>query len=361
MVGGAGTWGRFYLRAYAEHPDCEIVALVDRARDRRSVFAERFGIEQVFDSVEELLVRDTPDIVSAILPVAYAYDAVVACAEAGVRVVSCEKPLAAELSKADELVRICREHGTAFGCSAGRWNPPYSEQAIGWVADGHIGKLTGAAIPGGLPVEVCGGGCHPLTLMRFLTGMDVTWVEAWTSPPLPGYTASEARDETEADCPAWGRLGLSGGIVCEVPAPQPDRRAHCMAAVSGEQGRVWLSYPHPVFVQGQGARAGPVFPAFLERKPPKSMFVSVIEQLMRAFDTGMEAECSGHDLRQALEIAIAMKLSAHNGHRRIELPLQDRSLKLFPHPYRMYGGDEAGWESIGYRGPPEIPQEDARR
>ena len=35
VVGGAGTWGRHYLHAYAEHPDCEIVALVDRTRDRR--------------------------------------------------------------------------------------------------------------------------------------------------------------------------------------------------------------------------------------------------------------------------------------------------------------------------------------
>ncbi len=39
VVGGAGTWGRRYLRAYANHPDCEIIALVDRARDR--VFGQK--------------------------------------------------------------------------------------------------------------------------------------------------------------------------------------------------------------------------------------------------------------------------------------------------------------------------------
>ncbi len=278
VVGGAGTWGRFYARAYAEHPDCEIVALVDRARDRRKRFAEHFGIEQVYDTVEELLVRDTPDIVSAILPVVYTYDAVMACAEAGVRVVFCEKPIAAQLSRADELVRVCRERGTALGCSAGRWSPPYSAEAIDWIHAGHIGKLTAAAIPGGLPTEVSGGGCHQLTLMRFLTGMEVDWVEAWTSDALPGYAA-----------------------------PQP-----------------------------------------------KTMFVSVVEQLVRAFDAGTEAECRGHDYRQALEIAVAMKLSAHRDHQRVELPLKNRSLKLYPHPYRMYGGDEAGWQSIGYKGPPEV-------
>ena len=49
VVGGAGTWGRHYVRAYAEHPDCEIVALIDRAKDRRQAFADRYGIDTVCD------------------------------------------------------------------------------------------------------------------------------------------------------------------------------------------------------------------------------------------------------------------------------------------------------------------------
>ena len=79
-----------------------------------------------------------------------------------------------------------------------------------------------------------------------------------------------------------------------------------------------------------------------------------IERLMCAFDTGEEPRSSGHDMQQSLEIAIALKLSAHSDHQRISLPLEDRGLRLFPHPYRLLGGDVAGYESIGYRGPPEI-------
>ena len=29
VAGGAGAWGRRYLRAFANHPDCEIVGLAD--------------------------------------------------------------------------------------------------------------------------------------------------------------------------------------------------------------------------------------------------------------------------------------------------------------------------------------------
>ena len=29
-------------------------------------------------------------------------------------------------------------------------------------------------------------------------------------------------------------------------------------------------------------------------------------------------------------------------------------MRIFPHPYRLQGGDVAGWESIGYTGPPQL-------
>ena len=93
IVGGAGSWGRNYTRAYAEHPGCEIIALVERAEDRGRVFAQHYDIPTVYSDIAELLADEVPDIVSAILPVAHTHDVVIACAEAGVKVVSCEKPI----------------------------------------------------------------------------------------------------------------------------------------------------------------------------------------------------------------------------------------------------------------------------
>ena len=352
VVGGAGTWGRYYLRAYAEHPNCEIIALVERARDRRQAFADRYGVKAVFDTVEELLAREVPDIVSAIVPVDQNYDTMVACAEAGVRVASCEKPIEAELARADAMVRICSERGTLLACGQAALSTPYSPETIEWVRAGHIGKLRAAAIPGGLPTEVSGGGCVQLATIRQLTSMEVEWVEGWTLPSEPGYPAPEAVDETEMDSPAYGRLGMSGNIVCEIPPPRP--QVPCFVAATGENGQVWLSRPVPVLIQGQGAESTPVNPEFLSTPPPENMFFPTIERLMRAFDTGEQPASSGHDFRQALELAIALKQSAHRGHQRVHLPLEDRSLKLYPHPYRLRGGDVAGWKSIGYQGPPPV-------
>ena len=89
VVGAAGTWGRYYLGAYAAHPDVEIVALIDTA-ERVAELGNRFAVK-TFGTVEELLEVMVPDIVSAVVPVSQNFPIVAACAEAGVRVVSCEK------------------------------------------------------------------------------------------------------------------------------------------------------------------------------------------------------------------------------------------------------------------------------
>ena len=354
IVGGAGTWGRKYLHAYANHPACEIVALVDRAKDRRQAFADRYGVKTVFDTLKDLLVKEVPDIVSVILPTAHNPYAVIACAEAGVKVVSCEKPIAVELSQADAMVRICHERGAVFGCGSVYSGVPYLLETIDWIRAGNIGRLTAAAIPGGLPREVSGGGCVQLTLLRLLTGMEVEWVEGWTLPAESGWMPPVEVAEVEIDCPAYGRLGLSGSIVCEIPAPRTDQAGSCPVAVTGENGGIWLAAPRPVLIQGVGAASTPVYPASFDTPPPDDFFTRRIEWLMQAFDTGVEVLNSGHGYRQALEIAIALKHSAQCGHQRISLPLEDRSLRIVPHPYRLKGGDVAGWESIGYTGPPSV-------
>ncbi|MFH1569183.1 MAG: Gfo/Idh/MocA family oxidoreductase [Gemmatimonadota bacterium] len=353
VVGGCGTWGRYYLRAYAAHPRCRLVALVDRARDRRDAFAARYGIGRVCDDVAELLAGGPPDLVAVSLPVAANPDAVIALALGGVRAISCEKPIAADLDQADEMVRVCRERGVPLGCGTACWELPHLLDTVQWVRDGHIGRLTAAAIPGGLPVEVSGAGCVQLTMMRRLTGMEVEWAEGWVEPADASFTGPSGAQPWEIDGPAHGRLGLSGDIVCQIPAPPVGRRVRCKVSVEGEAGRVWLGDPS-VHVVDTGPEARPVFPEFTQREWDRDFFGPAITRLITALEAGQEALCSGHDYRQALEIAIALKLSARDGHQRVQLPLAARRQRLYPHPYRLQGGDVSGWPGGGYSGPPEV-------
>ena len=356
VVGGCGDWGRRYTWAYANHPEAELIALVDTARDRRRSFAERYDIPHQFDSVDELLAWEVPDVVANILPVSAAPDAVIACAEAGVKAVSCEKPMAARLSDADRMVDTCRQRNIPFACGTALWEVHHLQEIGAWVQAGNIGRITSAATDGFLAQgdQVSGLGCVILNFLRFVSGDEADWVEGWTIP--------EEAAQADEDCAAYGSIGMSGGYVYEARREVPEEGAHKLA-LFGERGALWTAGgAGTVMMQGTGRDARPVEPAFIDDdrggpspgdSTPGDSALPVVDSLMRAARVGREALCSGHDYRQVLEIAAAMKLSAREGNRRVALPLEDRSAQVLPIPYRWHGGDVTGWDVIGREGSPE--------
>ena len=344
VIGAAGYWGAYYMRALSSDPRMEIVAVADTAAERLRRVADHYGIQRHFATTEELLGSVLPDIATVVLPVRHTHDAVVACVRAGVRVVGCEKPIAARLEEADHLVSFCRERGVPLSCGTALWEIPRLPSICDWLRGGGLGELREASLPAGFNNQVSGNGCVPLCFLRFLSGREVEWVEGWTTPDEAALT--------DGDCNVYGRIGLGGGVVCHVPRPEEATTQAEGVSLTFDRGRAWIARQGTAFVRGSGATAGLVFPDLLKEEPRDS-FTGLVDSLVELHDHGGEAPCSAHDYRQALEIAIAMKLSAAQGHRRVSLPLPDRSLVLNPVPYRMQGGDVAGWDSIGLQ-PPRI-------
>ena len=69
----------------------EIVAIAEYNDDRRQAVGERFGVEALYKDAESLLNDVVPDIAAIITPTKWFKEAVIACAEAGVRGVSTDK------------------------------------------------------------------------------------------------------------------------------------------------------------------------------------------------------------------------------------------------------------------------------
>jgi predicted dehydrogenase len=115
-VVGAGAFGRNHLRVYRELElagvAVEIVAVVDRDAETRDAAAAKYGV-QGFATIEECLAglgAGGLDVASVCVPtVDHAKCAAVLLA-AGVDLLI-EKPLAASLAEADEIVRLARELG----------------------------------------------------------------------------------------------------------------------------------------------------------------------------------------------------------------------------------------------------------
>jgi len=332
---GCGRLGQHYAEVYSAYPDTEIVAIAEYNEERRKAVGERFGVKALYPDVRALLEDIVPDIAAVVTPTKYFKEAVIACAEAGVKGVSIDKPMAATLSDADEMVDACESRGIVFaGGNLVRAMPEVQEVARR-IRSGEYGKLTGASVhrTGG---EIAGGGCQQISLLRLFVNAEVDEVIAWGTPE------EAMASDNDVGLIIHGRFHMSNGLECQVfgavtPLSGVD--------VWSEESLVrWNGGPPEVYkgYDEKGARVR-IDPGYASYEWSRFHYMgSSIRSFLNAIETGSELAISGHDLRQALEVAIAAKHSALLGNVPVRLPLEDRSLTLYPSPYRWLGGDATG-------------------
>ena len=351
---GCGRMGQYFAEVYRRLPDTELTAIAEWNDTRRPVVGERFGVERLYKDVNAMLADYVPDIAAVITPTKFMKEAVVKCAEAGVKGVSTDKPIAARLADADAMVDTCKQNNVIFAggnLQRAKWDV---QQAAQMLHSGELGKIQGAAVHG-WGGEISGGGCQHICVLRLLTGAEIEEVIAWGSPP-----EALKPDKDDQGLNINGRFRLSTGVDCQVFGLEKkygEQRNRSGVDVWTENALVSWSWNSPRIFKGYNATGArkeidPGFTPFpwadIHQDPPlrnsDDYLVGSIQSFVQAVQTANDRELfvSGHDLRQALEVAIAAKQSAMLGNQTITLPLRDRSLALLPRPYRWAGGDAVG-------------------
>ena len=176
---GPGLKGVEYAVAYRFHPQTELVAAADTDAETLALVCDRFAVPGYAD-YRDMLARERLDIVAAILPVGAQHDVVVGCAQAGIRAVQCEKPMAATLADADRMVEACRANGVSLAVGDLDRNLPEYGIARALIEAGEIGEVSSITATGGTGTELSGGGCQVLSLVRLFAGdADVAWAIGW--------------------------------------------------------------------------------------------------------------------------------------------------------------------------------------
>ncbi len=107
---GAGAFGRNHLRVYRELADATLAAVVDRDPATAAAMAAQYGIPG-FTSIDALLAANLGlDAASICVPTLHHLDAARPLLAAGLDLLI-EKPLAASLAEADELIALAARHG----------------------------------------------------------------------------------------------------------------------------------------------------------------------------------------------------------------------------------------------------------
>lgn len=293
------------------HKDTALVAGCDLLEERLRDFAEDWKIDRrhTYDNYLELLDREKPDIVAIATYTESHSDIVIAAAEAGTKIILCEKPIALDLQEADRMIAICKARGATLAVHhERRWVHIYRSARL-LIERGEIGEvrtiignvLTGApkpdwhanpAISGGGPT--LHDGTHLFDAISYLCGRIV-----------------EVNGETEHHNPKLGvedtgraTLRLENGAVAFVECGGRRRYFNFEIDIQGTKGRLVIGNAvQNLFTVAPSTR----YEGFAEfeqrgfpRLVPDEYFPYIVDEIIEAHEAGRASISSGHDGRSAL-------------------------------------------------------------
>jgi predicted dehydrogenase len=203
---GVGALGQHHARVYAGLPAVHLAGVHDAARSRADEVAARYGT-RVFDDVDALL--EAVDAVSVAVPTVDHHRLALRALEAG-KDVLVEKPIAATLAEADELIRVAERGRRILQVGhVERFNP-----AVGVLADGagrprfiEVHRLASFS-PRSLDIDVVLDlMIHDLDIVLWIDGSDPVQVDAVGVPVLT----------SRADI-ANARLRFASGLIANLTA-----------------------------------------------------------------------------------------------------------------------------------------------
>ena len=362
---GAGDYGHGLDIVFNGLSNVEVVAVADPDPAGRAACAARINAREQYADYREMLAKAKPQLVS-IGPrwVDCHHDMVIACAEAGVRGIYCEKPFARTLAEADAMLDACARTHTYVAVAHQNRAIPYLPQAKQLVEEGAIGRLTRIrargkddARGGGQDLIVLG--THVLDMMRYFGG-NPTWAWGYLSAEGHSVTGADVRDGAEQVGPIAGdtitiQYGLPHGVIGSFESVQnPEGRSPMFGIVlEGTRGTITL---HGGFDKQAWLRRGygwlpeqgmegwerlripgwdndpagkPYSGNELLHRANQRMVQGLIDCIEQKRDTHFS---SGDDARWALEMIFAAAESHRLGGQRVTLPLANRQ-----NPYAMLG------------------------
>jgi predicted dehydrogenase len=187
---GVGSIGRHHVRIYNQFDDVQLVGIADTDAGRREGIARRYKIP-AYASHEQLFEQQRPELVSIAVPTVNHLEVALAAIARGIHVLV-EKPIAATVEEADEMIRRAAEKGVTLTVGhVERFNPALAElkRQLGEGELGHVFQVHARRLSP-FPTYIRDVGVvmdlatHELDIMRYLLGSEADTIYAVTERNL---------------------------------------------------------------------------------------------------------------------------------------------------------------------------------
>jgi UDP-N-acetylglucosamine 3-dehydrogenase len=323
---GATGFGQGHVHAegYEASPECAIVAAADIKQENLDAFCQEHQVPHGYLDYGEMLAREDLDIVSVCLWPELHAPVVIDVAQAGVKAIHCEKPMAPTWGESKRMAAVCEAQGVQLTFNhQRRFGRPF-RKAKGLLDDGAIGQLTRLEA---FASNLYDWGTHWFDMMFFYNDEEpVEWVigqiDARGGRPIFGVTV----EGQGLSFFKW-RNGVYGLMVAG------DERLYQHAGVTkgmecgnrliGTEGAIEVGVRDGPEVRLRNVETGSQWQDLDVggRIHGHDHDVAAIRDLVDALKTGREPELSARKALQATELIFATYESSRR-RGRVELPLE---------------------------------------
>jgi predicted dehydrogenase len=287
---------RTCLSAAAEIDDTKIE--IFRSRHKNDI--------PVFRSVEELMEKSRPEIVSICTPTPTHGPILKKIARYPVKAIFCEKPIAPSAREAGEMVKLCAENGIALAVNHWRrWDSNYIFARRN-IREGGIGRVR--AVHAFYTNKVYNIGTHLFDAIRMLIEKDAVEVSGLSSDP------------GKSDPAVSGWIRFEGGLYATVISTGRREDLIFEIDVIGDGGRIRVvengarveRFKFLPSRQYSGYREP--YPVRMSNIRKRDGFVDAVDEIVSVIDGKKKSpSCSGRDGLEALSMAGALHESSKKG------------------------------------------------
>lgn len=137
---GCGLNSDYHINFIRSYPGAEIVGIVDKDENKARACSARFGIKDVYSSIDALTRQVKPDVIHIVTPPQTHYSVAKEAIQAGCNVLI-EKPLALNLKEATELFDLAEQQGVKVCAMHNHFYDPCMAKAHDLVQRGEVGEI----------------------------------------------------------------------------------------------------------------------------------------------------------------------------------------------------------------------------
>ena len=318
--------------AFSRLPNTKLITAASRGTDRLEAFGKKYGVRALYNDYQKMLKEQDLDIVVVTTHPPLHPEQVVTAAEAGVRGIFCEKPMALSLRECDLMLDACEKNRVKMlvNCTR-RWDARY-EAARRIVESKALGDL--------IHISAKWSGCKPLPeweaktegpmlhdavhlfdLMRFFAG-EIEWVT--------GTARKRKRINFPVEDCTTAIFQFKGGADAVVAVDELTEYAEADIELQFEKGMIRLGVEDGMWKSRMSDFEQPWWYELEKTQFPPlpwtdAPLLVACRDMLECLETpSRRPKCDGHDGRAAIEIIMGVYDSARLDNKKVNFPVQNK-------------------------------------